>query len=43
MSARRAEMEKHFAQRIAAVREILTPSQRTQFDENVAQLKARGR
>jgi Spy/CpxP family protein refolding chaperone len=40
-AARRAEMEKRFEQRIAAVREILTPSQRAQFDKNVAELKAR--
>ena len=40
-AARRAEMEKRFDQRIAAVREILTADQRTQFDKNVAELKAR--
>jgi hypothetical protein len=34
-------MEKRFEQRIAAVREILTADQRTQFDKNVAELKAR--
>ena len=40
-AARRAEMEKRLEQRIAAVREILTADQRTQFDKNVAELKAR--
>ena len=39
-AARRAEMEKRFEQRIAAVRDILTADQRTQFDKNVAELKA---
>ena len=38
--ARRAEMERRFEQRIAAIREILTPDQRTQFDKNVAEAKA---
>ena len=41
VAARRAEMEKRFEQRIAAVREILTADQRAQFDKNVADLKAR--
>ncbi|PYP78335.1 MAG: hypothetical protein DMD35_11695 [Gemmatimonadetes bacterium] len=41
MAARRAEMQQRFEQRIAAVREILTADQRTQFDKNVAELKAR--
>jgi hypothetical protein len=41
MAARRAEMEKRFEQRIAAAREILTADQRTQFDKNVAEMKAR--
>ena len=41
MAARRAEMQQRFEQRIAAVREILTPAQRTQFDKNVGELKAR--
>jgi Spy/CpxP family protein refolding chaperone len=40
MAARRAEFEKRFEQRIAAVRDILTPAQRTQFDKNVADFKA---
>ena len=39
-AARRAEMEKRFEQRTAAVRNILTPDQRTQFDRNVAEMKA---
>jgi len=38
--ARRAEMEKRFDARIAEVRNILTADQRTQFDKNVAELKA---
>lgn len=41
MGARRAEMQKRFEQRIAAVRGILTADQRVQFDKNVAELKAR--
>jgi Spy/CpxP family protein refolding chaperone len=41
MAARRAEFEKRFEQRTAAVREILTADQRVQFDKNVAELKAR--
>ncbi|MFL5618964.1 MAG: Spy/CpxP family protein refolding chaperone [Gemmatimonadaceae bacterium] len=41
MAARRAEFEKGFEQRIAAVRNILTADQRVQFDKNVAELKAR--
>jgi Spy/CpxP family protein refolding chaperone len=41
IAARRAEMEKRFEQRIAEVRNILTAEQRTQFDKNVAELKAR--
>ncbi len=40
-AARRVEMQKRFDARIAAVREILTADQRTQFDKNVAELKAR--
>jgi len=38
--ARRAEMEKRFDARIAEVRNILTADQRTQFDKNVAEMKA---
>ena len=41
MAARRAETQQRFQQRIAAVREILTAEQRTQFDKNVAELKTR--
>ena len=41
MAARRAEMQKRFEQRIAAVGNILTAEQRTQFDKNVAELKTR--
>ena len=41
MAARRAEFEKRFEQRIAAVRDILTADQRVQFDKNVAELKSR--
>ena len=41
MSARRAEFQKRFEQRIAEVRNILTADQRVQFDKNVAELKAR--
>ena len=41
MAARRAEMQKRFEQRIAAVREILTADQRTQFDKNVAEMRTR--
>ena len=41
IAARRAEMQKRFEQRIATVREILTADQRTQFDKNVADVKAR--
>ena len=41
IAARRAEMQKRFEQRTAAVREILTADQRTQFDKNVADLKER--
>jgi Spy/CpxP family protein refolding chaperone len=41
MGARRAEMQQRLEKRIAAVREILTADQRTQFDENVAEMKAR--
>ena len=40
MAARRAQMEQRFEQRIAAIRGILTAEQRTQFDRNVAELKA---
>jgi Spy/CpxP family protein refolding chaperone len=39
-AARRAEMEKRFEQRVTAVRNILTADQRTQFDKNVAEVKA---
>ena len=39
-AARRAEMEKRFEQRIANVRNILSADQRTQFDKNVAEMKA---
>jgi Spy/CpxP family protein refolding chaperone len=42
MGARRAEMQKRFEQRIAEVRGILTADQRTQFDKNVAEMKAHG-
>ena len=41
MATRRAEFEKRFEQRIAAVRNILTNDQRTHFDKNVADMKAR--
>ena len=41
MGARRAEMQQRMEKRIAAVREILTADQRTQFDKNVAEMKAR--
>ena len=41
MAARRADFEKRFDQRIAAVRNILTSDQRVQFDKNVAEMKAR--
>ena len=41
MAARRAEFAKRFEQRIAAVGNILTAEQRTQFDKNVAELKTR--
>ena len=40
-AARRAEMERRFDQRVAAIREILTPEQRTQFDRNLADAKAK--
>ena len=40
MAARRAQMEQRFEQRIAAIRGILTADQRTQFDKNVAEMKA---
>lgn len=39
--ARWARMEKQREQHIADLRAILTPDQRTQFDRNVAELKAR--
>lgn len=39
-AARRAEMAKRFDARIAEVRNILTADQRTQFDKNVAEMKA---
>ena len=39
-AARRAEMEKRFDARIAEVRNVLTADQRTQFDKNVAEMKA---
>ena len=41
LGSRRAEFEKRFEQRIAAVRNILTTDQRVQFDKNVAEMKAR--
>lgn len=41
MTARRAEMEKERGQHIAALRQILTADQRTQFDRNLAELQAR--
>ena len=40
LGARRAEMAKRFEHRVAAIREILTPDERTQFDKNVAEAKA---
>ena len=40
LAARRAEMERRFEQRVAAIREILTPAQRTEFDKNLAEAKA---
>jgi Spy/CpxP family protein refolding chaperone len=40
MAARRAEMWQRFDERIAAVRDILTADQRTQFDKNVAEMRA---
>ena len=40
MGARRAEMQKRFEQRIAAVRGILTADQRVLFDRNLAEMKA---
>jgi hypothetical protein len=42
MAARRADFEKRFDQRIAAVRTILTSDQRVQFDKNVAEMNAPG-
>jgi Spy/CpxP family protein refolding chaperone len=42
IAARRAEMEKRREQRIASLRSILDAQQRTQFDKNVAELKAHG-
>lgn len=42
MTARRAEMEKRREQRITSLRSILDSKQRTQFDKNVAEMKARG-
>jgi hypothetical protein len=33
-------MRQRFDERIAAVRDILTADQRTQFDKNVAEMKA---
>ena len=41
LGSRRAEFEKRFEQRIAAVRNILTTDQRVQFDKIVAEMKAR--
>lgn len=41
MAERRAQMEKRQTERVAALRSILTAEQRTQFDRNVAELKAR--
>lgn len=42
MAVRRAEMEKRREQRIGSLRSILDSKQRTQFDTNVAEMKARG-
>ena len=42
MAARRAEMGKRREERIASLRSILDSKQRTQFDKNVAEMKARG-
>ena len=39
--ARRQAMETDRAQHVAAIRNILTPEQRVQFDRNVTELKAR--
>ena len=43
VAARRAEMEKRREQRFASVRSILDSKQRTQFDKNVAEMKAHPR
>lgn len=40
MQVRRAAMEQHREQRFAALRSMLTPQQRVQFDRNIAELKA---
>lgn len=40
MAQQRAQMEQRFATHAAAVRNILTPDQQTQFDANVAEAKA---
>jgi protein CpxP len=42
IAARRAEMQKRREQNIASIRSILDSKQRTQFDKNVAELKAHG-
>ncbi|MEO8620339.1 MAG: Spy/CpxP family protein refolding chaperone [bacterium] len=41
MGARRAQMQQFREKRVAELRSILTSGQRTQFDKNVAELKAR--
>ncbi len=43
MTARRAEMAKRREQRVASIRSILDSQQRTQFDRNVAEMKAHPR
>jgi Spy/CpxP family protein refolding chaperone len=42
IAARRAEMAKRREQNIASIRSILDSKQRTQFDKNVAEMKAHG-
>ncbi len=41
MAARRAEMQANREKQIVALRSILTPDQRVQFDKNVEELKQR--
>lgn len=43
MAKTHASMQQGRAQRIAAIRNVLTAEQRVQFDKNVAELQARGR